>query len=89
MNQRRSAAAAAATVTRVQAALALLHGQDSEHLLVVGRLRLEHLQASLEQLGALADPSTTKDAVAGRLCRLLARADWQAASLGLPMTQAR
>jgi len=88
-NQRRSAAASAATVTRVQAALALLHGKDSEHLLVVGRLRLEHPQASLEQLGALADPPMTKDAVAGRLRRLLARADRQAASLGLPMTQAR
>ncbi len=88
-NQRRSAAAAIATVTRVQAALALLHAKDSEHLLVVGRLRLEHPQASLEQLGALADPPMTKDAVAGRLRRLLARADRQAASLGLPMTHAR
>jgi len=37
---------------------------------VAGRLRLEHPQASLEQLGALADPPMTKDAVAGRLRRL-------------------
>jgi len=87
-NQRRSATAAAATVTSVQEALALLTGQDSEHLLVVGRLRLAHPQASLEQLGALADPPMTKDAVAGRLRRLLARADWRAVSLGLPATRA-
>jgi len=87
-NQRRSAAASAATVTRVLAALALLHGKDSEQLLVVGRLRLEHPQASLEQLGALADPPMTKDAVAGRLRRLLARADRRAVSLGLPRTRA-
>ncbi len=85
-NQRRSATAAAATVTSVQEALALLTGQDSEQLLVAGRLR--HPQASLEQLGALADPPMTKDAVAGRLRRLLARADRRAAALGLPTTRA-
>ncbi len=86
-NQRRSAAAAA-TVTSVQEALALLSGQDDEQLLVAGRLRLAHPQASLEQLGALADPPMTKDAVAGRLRRLLARADRRAVSLGLPTTRA-
>ncbi len=54
-NQRRSATAATATATSVQEALALLTGQDDEQLLVAGRLRLAHPQASLEQLGALAD----------------------------------
>jgi len=87
-NQRRSATAAAATVTSVQEALALLTGQNDEQLLVAGRLRLAHPQASLEQLGALADPPMTRDAVAGRLRRLLARADRRAVALGLPTTRA-
>jgi len=87
-NRRRSVAASAAAVTRVQAALALLHGHGEEHLLVIGRLRLEHPHASLEQLGGYADPPLTKDAVAGRLRRLLARADRHAAKLGQPTTPA-
>ena len=36
-----------------------------------GALRVEHRQASLEELGQLADPPMTKDAVAGRIRRLL------------------
>ena len=44
-----------------------------------GELRLEHKQASLEELGQLADPPMTKDAVAGRIRRLLAMADKRAA----------
>ncbi|MBD9730346.1 DNA-binding protein WhiA, partial [Streptomyces sp. H28] len=53
-----------------------------------GRLRMEHKQASLEELGALADPPLTKDAVAGRIRRLLAMADKRAADLGIPGTEA-
>jgi len=87
-NQRRSAHAAAAAVGRVQAALELLAGQAPEHLLLAGRLRLEHPQASLEALGAFVDPPMTKDAVAGRLRRLLSYADQYAPSAGLPATQA-
>ncbi len=87
-NRRRSAHAAAAGVLRVQAAMTLLQEQAVEHLLVAGRLRLQHPQASLEQLGALADPPMTKDAVAGRLRRLLTVADRHAISAGLPTTQA-
>ena len=52
-------------------------------------LRLEHRQASLEELGALAEPPLTKDAVAGRIRRLLALADRRAADLGMPGTEAR
>ena len=52
-----------------------------------GRLRLEHKQASLEELGALSDPAMTKDAVAGRIRRLLAMADKRAADLGIPDTE--
>jgi DNA-binding protein WhiA len=59
-----------------------------EHLSTAGRLRLEHKQASLEELGQLADPPMTKDAVAGRIRRLLAMADKRAAELGVPGTDA-
>jgi len=87
-NQRRSAYAAATGVARVRAAMGLLHDGTREHLLAAGRLRLEHPQASLEELGAFADPPMTKDAVAGRLRRLLAVADGYATLMGLPTTQA-
>ena len=53
-----------------------------------GHLRLEHRQASLEELGALADPPLTKDAIAGRIRRLLAMADKRAEELGIPDTEA-
>ena len=86
-NQRRIAHAAATGVARVQAAM-LLQDEAPEHLLAVGRLRLEHPQASLEELGAFADPPMSKDAVAGRLRRLLSHADRHALALGLPTTQA-
>jgi hypothetical protein len=58
-----------------------------DHLAVAGKLRLEHKQASLEELGALADPPMTKDAIAGRIRRLLALADKRAAELGIPNTE--
>ena len=48
---------------------------------------MEHKQASLEELGALADPPLTKDAVAGRIRRLLAMADKRAEELGVPDTE--
>jgi DNA-binding transcriptional regulator WhiA len=56
-------------------------------LLAAGRLRLEHAQASLEELGSLANPPMTKDAVAGRIRRLLTMADKRAADLGIPDTE--
>ncbi len=87
-NLRRSARAAVAAGARVQAALRILGDDAPGHLLAAGRLRLEHAQASLEELGALADPPLTKDAVAGRIRRLLALADKRAHALGLPNTEA-
>ena len=87
-NQRRSAYAAAAVVARVQAAMALLAGDAPEHLLGAGRLRLEHPKATLEELGTFTDPPMTKDAVAGRLRRLLTVADRHAVCAGLPTTSA-
>jgi DNA-binding protein WhiA len=59
-----------------------------DHLRAAGLLRLEHKQASLEELGQLADPPMTKDAVAGRIRRLLAMADKRAVELGIPGTDA-
>ena len=59
-----------------------------DHLADAGRLRMEHQQASLEELGALSDPPMTKDAIAGRIRRLLALADKRASELGIPSTEA-
>lgn len=85
-NLRRSARAAVASAARVQRAMELLGEDIPEHLLTAGRLRLENRQASLEELGQLADPQMTKDAVAGRIRRLLAMADKRAKDLGVPDT---
>ncbi|HTE74705.1 MAG TPA: DNA-binding protein WhiA [Actinomycetes bacterium] len=87
-NMRRSARAAVAAGARVQRALEILGEDIPDHLRVAGELRLAHKQASLEELGTLADPPMTKDAVAGRIRRLLAMADKRAADQGIPGTDA-
>lgn len=87
-NLRRSARAAVASGARVKAALDIVGEDAPAHLLESGRLRLANAQASLEELGALADPVLTKDAVAGRIRRLLALADRTAVSRGEPTTEA-
>ena len=87
-NLRRSARAAVAASARVGRALEILADDVPDHLVVAGRLRIDHQQASLEELGALADPPMTKDAIAGRIRRLLALADKRAAELGIPDTEA-
>jgi DNA-binding protein WhiA len=87
-NMRRSARAAVAAGARVQRALEILGDDIPDHLRVAGELRLAHKQASLEELGTLADPPMTKDAVAGRIRRLLAMADKRAADQGIPGTDA-
>src|ERR1700722_10853056 len=86
-NLRRSARAAVAAGARVERASATLAVAAPQHLLQAGSLRLEHKQASLEELGAISDPVMTKDAVAGRIRRLLAMADKRAAELGIPDTE--
>ena len=73
---------------RVERALEILGDDVPDHLKEAGRLRVEHKQASLEELGALADPPMTKDAIAGRIRRLLAMADKKARDLGIPDTEA-
>lgn len=87
-NLRRSARAAVAAGARVERALEILGEEAPDHLRVAGLLRVEHKQASLEELGALADPPMTKDAVAGRIRRLLAMADKRAEDLGIEGTEA-
>ncbi|WP_018656592.1 DNA-binding protein WhiA [Actinomadura flavalba] len=87
-NLRRSARAAVAAGARVARALEILGDDAPEHLVNAGRLRLEHKQASLEELGQLADPPLTKDAIAGRIRRLLAMADKRAGDQGVPGTEA-
>lgn len=88
-NLRRSARAAVAAGARVQRALEILGEDAPDHLLSAGRLRIEHAQASLEELGLLADPPLTKDAVAGRIRRLLALADRRAQDIGIADTETR
>jgi DNA-binding protein WhiA len=68
--------------------LEILGDEVPDHLAAAGRLRVEHKQASLEELGALSEPVLTKDAIAGRIRRLLAMADKKAADLGIPDTEA-
>ena len=52
-NLRRSARAAVAAGARVERALEILGDDVPEHLQLAGRLRLEHKQACLEELGPL------------------------------------
>jgi len=87
-NLRRSARAAVAAGARVERALQILGDDVPDHLSQAGQLRVQHKQASLEELGALADPPMTKDAIAGRIRRLLAMADKRARDLGIADTEA-
>ena len=85
-NLRRSAAAAVAACARVERAFEILGEGIPDHLSYAGRLRLDHREASLDELGHYANPIMTKDAVAGRIRRLLAMADKKASELGIPNT---
>lgn len=87
-NLRRSAQAAVAAGARVERALEILGEEVPEHLEYAGTLRLQHKQASLDELGRLADPPMTKDAIAGRIRRLLAMADKHAEEQGIAGTEA-
>ena len=87
-NLRRSAQAAVAACSRVERALEILDGQVPDHLKYAGELRLRFRDASLDELGHHSDPPMTKDAVAGRIRRLLAMADKRAEELDIPGTDA-
>ncbi|WP_157000410.1 DNA-binding protein WhiA [Leucobacter komagatae] len=87
-NLRRSAEASVAACARVERALEILGDEVPDHLNYAGQLRLSHREASLDELGARADPPLTKDAIAGRIRRLLAMADKSAEDRGIPGTEA-
>lgn len=87
-NLRRSAQASVAACARVERALEILGDEIPEHLKYAGELRLAHREASLDDLGARAEPALTKDAIAGRIRRLLAMADKEANTRGIPGTEA-
>jgi len=87
-NLRRSAQAAVAACARVERALEILDDTTPKHLRYAGELRLRFRDSSLDELGHHADPPMTKDAVAGRIRRLLAMADKRASDLNIPGTDA-
>ena len=86
-NLRRSARAAVAAGARVERAFSILGNDVPDHLRQAGELRIQYKQASLEELGKHTDPPLTKDAVAGRIRRLLAMADKVAHERGIPDTE--
>ncbi|MFP5020915.1 DNA-binding protein WhiA [Pseudonocardia phyllosphaerae] len=75
VNARRAAAAAATATARTRWALGVLGESAPDHLREAGQLRVEHASLSLSQLGRMADPPLSKDAVAGRLRRLVLQAE--------------
>ncbi len=85
-NATRAAAAAARATGRVRRALEILGDTAPDHLAAVGQLRLQHPDVPLLELGRLADPPMSKDAVAGRIRRLVGLADRTASKAGLPDT---
>jgi len=84
-NHTRATLAAAAAAARVDRALLIL-GEVPEHFAAVAALRSTHRDVSLEALGQMLNPPMTKDAVAGRIRRLLALADTTARRAGIPDT---
>ena len=87
-NRRRSAHAAIVTAARVQRALDILGDRAPTQLADAGRLRIQNKDAALEELGRQSNPALSKDAIAGRIRRLLALADREAHRIGLPDTTA-
>lgn len=70
-NRRRSLQAAATSAAQARQALEDLGTRLPPQLAETARLRVEHPEASLVELGRLSSPRLTKDQVAGRLRRLL------------------
>ena len=67
--------AAAEAVVKVQHAFDVLGDDIPQNLRAAGQLRIDHPDFSLEELGRAARPQISKDAVAGRIRRLLQRAE--------------
>jgi len=85
-NHTRATHAAATAATRAERALVILGDQVPDNLTAVAASRITHREVSLEALGQLMNPPMTKDAVAGRIRRLLALADRHARHTGIPDT---
>jgi len=85
-NHTRATHAAADAAARVQRALVILGDQVPDNLTAAAALRITHREVSLEALGQMMNPPMTKDAVAGRIRRLLALADATARRTGIPDT---
>jgi cell division protein WhiA len=71
-NETRRARAAGRTVAAANDLLNRRAGSLPPTLALVARLRIDHPDASLAELGELAEPPITKHTVASRLRRLLA-----------------
>jgi cell division protein WhiA len=85
-NQRRAQQSAMVTAIRAQRALEILGGAAPAHFVAIARLRIQHPDLSLDELGRLAEPPMTKNAVAGRLRRLMGMADRAAERAGIAGT---
>lgn len=77
-NMRRSVKAAEEASGKIERAFAILGDDIPPKLREAGQLRLDNRESSLEQLGQMADPPLSKDAIAGRIRRLLQLADRKA-----------
>lgn len=74
-NRERARAAAEEMRTKVSHALDALGDRAPQHLAEAGRLRIDHPDMTLEELAKQVDPPLTKDAIAGRIRRLINLAD--------------
>lgn len=74
-NMRRSVKAAVEAREKVRHAFDVLGDDVPDSLRKAGELRLKYESASLEELGRYADPPISKDAIAGRIRRLLQLAE--------------
>ena len=70
-NKKRSFDASQNACQRISRALTILKGKNvNPNLIEAGQLRLKYPNATLSELGRLADPPISKDALAGRMRRL-------------------
>ncbi len=74
-NHRRAQESAMETAIRAERALHIVGDKAPDHFVEAAVLRIQNPDLSLEELGRLAEPPLSKDAVAGRLRRLLRMAD--------------
>lgn len=86
VNVRRAARAGLIASVKARRALDILGDTAPDHLREAGQLRVEHQNCSLDALGQFYDPPLSKDAVAGRIRRLLKLADQVAEDAGIPDT---